>query len=237
MGIYSRDYYRDLTPSPWSFERTPVVKLVIAINVVIYLALVLYVRPPVVPEEARHMKDDSDQALTERQLFELMRTMRPVSVIQEWLELDTNKVVREGQVWRLITHAFCHDRLSVFHILINMFLLFWFGRTLELMYGSREFLLFYLTAAVVAGLAFIALDLYTGSRIPAVGASGAVMAVMMLYTMHFPCETVCVCWFIPLEMRWLMVLFVIWDLHPILLTLAGDQVFTGVGHAAHLGGL
>jgi hypothetical protein len=59
----------------------------------------------------------------------------------------------------------------------------------------------------------------------------------MLYTMHFPCETICVCWFFPLEVRWLMLLFVIWDLHPVLLTLSGERLFTGVGHAAHLGGL
>jgi hypothetical protein len=84
---------------------------------------------------------------------------------------------------------------------------------------------------------YVGLDLYTGSRIPAVGASGAVMAVLMLYTMHFPRETICVCWFIPMEMRWLMALYIIWDLHPVLLSLAGDKLFTGVGHAAHLGGL
>ena len=98
-------------------------------------------------------------------------------------------MVYQGQVWRLLTHAFCHDRYGVFHILFNMLFLYWFGCTLESMYGSREFLLFYLAAAVFAGLAFVGLDLYTGSRIPGIGASGAVMAVTMLYAMHFPRDT------------------------------------------------
>jgi len=239
MGLYSRDYYRELTPSSWSLERAPVVKYLIIVNIVVFLLQILIVRPPHVSEleAASQLSDGKDQPLTKRQLLELMHATQPESVVQEWLELDTNKVVGGGQVWRLLTHAFCHDRHSVFHILFNMLFLYWFGRTLELMYGSREFLLFYLTSAVCAALAFVGLDLYTGSSVPAIGASGAVMAVLMLYTMHFPCETICVCWFIPLEMRWLMVLFAIWDLHPILLALAGDQLYTGIAHAAHLGGL
>src|SRR5262249_27114505 len=74
-------------------------------------------------------------------------------------------------------------------------------------------------------------------RVTAIGASGAVMAVMMLYTVHFPCEEICVCWLIPVQMRWVMLVYLLYDLHPILLALTGDQLFTGVGHAAHLGGL
>src|SRR5205823_7160731 len=72
---------------------------------------------------------------------------------------------------------------------------------------------------------------------PAIGASGAVMGVIMLYTMHFPTETIRIFWLIPIEMRWFVVFYVIFDLHPVLLTLAGDRMFTGIAHAAHLGGL
>src|SRR5262249_23485876 len=72
---------------------------------------------------------------------------------------------------------------------------------------------------------------------PGIGASGAVMAVTMLYALHFPYETIRIIWFFPIEMRWLMIFYVIWDLHPVLLALSGDQFYTGVAHAAHLGGL
>ena len=81
-----------------------------------------------------------------------------VSVVQEWFELDPEKTVRQGQVWRLVTCAFCHDRHAIWHILVNMFLLYWFGTRLESMYGSREFLLFYLAAAVAGSVAYVALD-------------------------------------------------------------------------------
>ena len=94
-----------------------------------------------------------------------------VSIVQEWLELDPRKVVFRGEVWRLLTYAFCHERTGVLHILFNMIVLFWFGVTLETMYGQREFLLFYLTAAVVSGLAHVGLGFATGSMAAAIGAS------------------------------------------------------------------
>jgi membrane associated rhomboid family serine protease len=137
----------------------------------------------------------------------------------------------------LLTCAFCHARGSIFHILFNMLFLWWFGPTLERMYGSREFLLFYLAAAMISSLAYVALDLFTGDMVPAIGASGAVMAVTMLYAIFYPRHTIYIMFVIPVEIRWLVIAYVIFDLHPVLLTLAGDPVHTGVAHAAHLGGL
>jgi membrane associated rhomboid family serine protease len=173
-----------------------------------------------------------DELLDEDYILGLQR----VSIVQEWLELDTQKVMR-GQVWRLLTHAFCHERTGVWHILLNMLALFWFGVTLESMYGQREFLLFYLASALVAGAAHVALGLFTGQSAPAIGASGAVMAVLMLYAIHYPRNTIRVFWFFPIEVRWLVILYVIYDLHPLLLELSGSPSYSGVGHAAHLGGM
>jgi membrane associated rhomboid family serine protease len=75
-----------------------------------------------------------------------------ISIVEEWFQLEASKVVRYGQIWRLITCAFCHDRTSPWHIIFNMLALYWFGGRLEQFYGSKEFLLFYLTAAVVSSL-------------------------------------------------------------------------------------
>jgi membrane associated rhomboid family serine protease len=178
----------------------------------------------------------SDTASQEETLEVLWRQQR-VSIVQEWLELDPRLVVYRGQIWRIVTYAFCHDRTAVWHILFNMIVLYWFGVTLETMYGQREFLLYYLAAAFVSGLAHVALGFATGSLNPAIGASGAVMAVLMLFAIHYPRHTIRIFWFFPLEVRWIVVLYVIFDLHPLLLALAGDQLFTQVAHAAHLGGL
>ncbi|MFT3788935.1 MAG: rhomboid family intramembrane serine protease [Tepidisphaeraceae bacterium] len=158
------------------------------------------------------------------------------SVIQKWLELDTQKVLH-GQVWRVVTNAFCHDRWGIWHIAINMGLLFWFGRALELMYGRSEFALFYFAGAICAAVAFMLLDCVTGMKVPMIGASGAVMAVMTLYTLHFPGERYRIWYIGEVEMRWIMLIYAIYELHPVLLALAGDRYFAGVAHIAHLGGM
>jgi membrane associated rhomboid family serine protease len=246
------------------YSLTPVVKWLIIANIVVFVLQIVITREVhVSPLDAmRKVNPELDKALKDKdtnpEAWEKYKKKHPeldrfldeddaldpmfnppqkVSIIQEWCELDTRKVVYEGQVWRLLTHAFCHDRYGIFHIFFNMLFLYWFGCTIESMYGSREFLLFYLTSAVVAGLAFVGLDLYTGSAIPGIGASGAVMAVTMLYAVHFPREPIYVFWLIRVEMRWLIIFYVIFDLHPVLLALAGEHMFTGIANAAHLGGL
>ena len=267
MGLENRDYYRQASAyrgdGSWGLDYlTPVVKYIILANVAVFLLQIFVVRTVAPLEWMRKLNPEIDKLLTAKEdqdpdALEALKKKHPqladdladqladgfsaftpkISIVQEWFELDTAKVIHQGQIWRVLTHAFCHDRYAIYHIVINMLLLYWFGTTIEAMYGPREFLLFYLTGAVVAGLAFIGLDLQTGSRIPGIGASGAVMAVMMLYTIHFPYETIRVFWFFPLEMRWLMLGYVIFELHPILLALAGDRIFTGIAHSAHLGGL
>jgi membrane associated rhomboid family serine protease/ankyrin repeat protein len=265
MGIATRDYWRNSDDggrwAEWGlYSITPVVKYLIAANVVVFILQILVVRQVQVsplemlrqqdPELDRQLTEHGDDPATLERLKkkypyykdvledddpDLVPPMR-ISILQEWFELDTKKVVHGAQIWRLVTHAFCHDRGGLFHIVFNMLFLYWFGCTLELMYGWREFLLFYLTAAVVAALAFVGVELYTRSSIPAIGASGAVMAVVMLYAMHFPREPIRIIWF-SVEMRWLVLFYLIWDLHPVLLALSGDRFHTGVASAAHLGGL
>jgi membrane associated rhomboid family serine protease len=240
MGIASRDYYRESTASSWLLTDAPVVKYIILLTVAVFLAQIFSVR---------------DVRLSTRDAVEKVRQKNPdfnpnlddvpadfavvykTSVVTDWLDLDPNKTVRSGQVWRLVTHAFCHDRSNLLHILFNMLFLYWFGREVEALYGSREFLLFYLAAAVTAGLAYVALDFYLGISVPALGASGAVLGVTMLFTLHYPRHVILLFFILPMQMRWVMALILVWDLHPMLRTLAGEQVQTGIAHAAHLGGL
>ena len=182
------------------------------------------------------LSEEEQRDLAAQRAASIFGNMPQVSVVQKWLELDTDKVLH-GQVWRLVTTAFLHDRFGIWHILINMALLFWFGRALEDMYGHREFLAMYLTAAVVASIVYVGLELMIGERIPAIGASGAVMAVVCLYAIYHPSDTINLMFFLPVQMRYLVWIYVIYDLHPVLLSLSGTPVHTGTAHAAHLGGL
>ena len=146
-------------------------------------------------------------------------------------------LVIDGQVWRLVTYAFCHDPRSPLHILFNMLFLAWFGATLERMYGTREFILFYFVAAVASGAAFVALAFALGDPTPAIGASGAVMAVVVLYAIHFPRDEVYLLGLIRLQIRYLVLIYLVFDLWPVLGALSGESRSDGVAHAAHLGGV
>lgn len=214
---------------------TPVCWYLIGANILVFVLQIFAVRHPRL-EDYRQNLPEVPEAVRQTDGVPPMGFMR-LSVVEEWLQLDTNKVVFGGQIWRLVTCAFCHDRFGVWHILINMLMLYWFGRSLEILYGSREFLLFYMTATVVASLAHVALGLLTHNSVPAIGASGPVLAVMMLYAMHFPRSRIYLFFILPIEIRWLLLLYVVFDLHPVLLALAGTPLVTGVAHAAHLGGL
>ena len=262
MGFEDRDYTREGdytgTYAGWSLDFiSPVVKWLIVVNVVVFLAQIFLTRSYTpadherqierMPKRMREMVREQERQVAEERKkhpddpaysapIDEYGTDQRVSLLDEWFALETRQIVFHGQIWRLVTYAFCHERLGIWHILLNMAALFWFGITMETMYGQREFLLFYLCAAVFSGLLNIALDLWMGSSIPVVGASGAVMAVLMLYAIHYPRNTIRL-WFFPIEARWLVVIYVIITVHPLLLAVAGEQLYTGVAHAAHLGGL
>lgn len=133
--------------------------------------------------------------------------------------------------WRLLTHGFCHGSLT--HILFNMLVLFFIGRMIEPILGSREFLLFFLCGILVAGLGHIGFQLVVQRNIPAVGASGGVMAALCLAAMTFPRQRVYVFGVIPVELRVLAIILVAWD---VFWGLLDRGVGGGTAHFAHLGG-
>ena len=78
-------------------------------------------------------------------------------------------------VWQLVTYMFVHSLDSFYHIIFNMIALFFVGRHLENEMGSTEFLVFYLTCGLGAGLVSYAI----GASV--VGASGAVFAALLAF--------------------------------------------------------
>ena len=59
------------------------------------------------------------------------------SYVEDWFALNANDVIH-GQVWRLITYVFLHNRLDPFALALNMVALWYLGSSLERMYGSRR---------------------------------------------------------------------------------------------------
>lgn len=82
----------------------------------------------------------------------------------------------------LLTSMFLHG--GWLHVLGNMWFLWIFGDNVEDILGGPKYLLFYLSCGIVAALIQVAFN--PGSRIPTVGASGAIAGVMGAYLVKFP---------------------------------------------------
>lgn len=133
------------------------------------------------------------------------------------------------QVWQLITYQFMHGGFS--HILFNMFALWMFGASIEDIFGSKKFLIFYLLAGISAGLLHLFVSPLLGSA-PAVtiGASGAVYGVLIAYAMFFPDNLIFLYFLIPIKAKYLIGFLVVLEF------MAVDSASSGVAHLAHLGG-
>ena len=91
--------------------------------------------------------------------------------------------ITAGQAYfTLITTAFLHG--SWFHLGSNMLFLWIFGDNVEDVMGHVKYLAFYLLTAVAASYAQVLVD--PDSRVPMVGASGAVSGLLAAYIVMFP---------------------------------------------------
>jgi membrane associated rhomboid family serine protease len=108
---------------------------------------------------------------------------------------------------------------------------------MERMYGTREFTAFYLVAAIASGIGFVVWQMAIGYNARVIGASGAVLAVMTLFATHYPGLKIYVYGIFPIEIRWMIALYVLLDLWPVLQELRGGHPGSGVAHAAHLFGI
>jgi membrane associated rhomboid family serine protease len=210
MGIYDREYYRRSGPSFLGSISSPgqACKWLIIANAIAFVLQMLTLG-----------QDGSDAGPFTEAL---------------WLDVPA---VLHGEVWRLLTYAFLHDPYSWMHVVFNMLFLWWFGTDVEDLYGTREFLTFYLVSALVGGILFVVGNLLGIRGNICLGASGAVTAVMVLCACHYPNRVIYLFFFLPIPI-WFFILFQLApDAYYFLLALRGNMAAPGrTAVAVHLGG-
>jgi membrane associated rhomboid family serine protease len=142
----------------------------------------------------------------------------------------------------LFTSAFLHG--DPFHLLGNMLYLWIVGDNVEDRLGHPGYLMFYLLSAAAAG--FVHMGFNMGSRIPTIGASGAVSGVLGAYALLFPLSRIkflFVFWFlffVRIDTIYLPAVVAIgfWFLLQLLLgfMVASRPMMGGVAYWAHIGG-
>jgi membrane associated rhomboid family serine protease len=153
-----------------------------------------------------------------------------VSPAQVWLNFE---------FWRPFSYMWLHSPGSPFHILFNLFALWMFGSQLALVWGEQRFLRYYMACGVGAGFLIASVPfvpvllgftpLTNEFLIPTLGASGAVMGVVLAYSLTWPDRTIMLI-FPPMPIK------AIWII-PLIL---GMELMSGpsnVSHLGHLGGV
>jgi len=142
--------------------------------------------------------------------------------------------INEGRFWTLLTSVFSHNFLL--HILLNMFVFYNFGVIIERVLGSKRFLKFYLLAGIAGSLVhcFVSEFIMHQPNISALGASGAVSGVVLLFALLFPFEKVFLFGLIPIPAIWAALMFTGLDLWGLINQTKGSSIAIGFG--AHLGG-
>lgn len=131
--------------------------------------------------------------------------------------------------WVIITHMFFHE--GVFHILWNMLFLYWFGRIVGDLLGNHRILPLYLLGGLVGGLIYlVTAKLLSPHTSFALGASGAVMAIVVAAGTTSPDYIMRLILLGDIKLKYIVGALVFFDVVGM-----GSNINTG-GHIAHLGG-
>lgn len=107
----------------------------------------------------------------------------PGGALNPWLGYQAPRFL-EGWLWMPFSYQFLHAGLM--HLFFNMLWLYFFGPDVERVLGTRAFFRFYLICGAGAVLATMIPYVLTGRAPIVVGASGAVMAVLVAFAMVEP---------------------------------------------------
>ena len=144
-----------------------------------------------------------------------------------WLAVSSEPMTALYKPWSLITYAFFHQ--GFMHLFFNMMVLHFSSRLFLTFFTPKQYLGLYLLSAVFAGLVYVLSFYVLGFSSSMVGASAAIMALLVATTTYQPL----------MEIRLLLIGNVkLWHITGVLLLLDLLQIQLGNmgGHIAHLSG-
>ena len=157
-------------------------------------------------------------------------------VVLPWLGLRPEAVLTQGRVWQLATYVFVHTDLL--HILFNMLAVWMFGVDLERRWGAVAFTKFYFVVGVGAWISVLLVSLLPFDAVRptyfalTIGASGAVMGLLMAWALIFPTRQILIFMLFPVQARYAALIY-----GAIAFYLGIRTEGPPIAHFAHLGGL
>ena len=160
-------------------------------------------------------------------VFCLTRFLMPS--LTYYLALVPRYILYRHWYWQFLTYMFVHG--SVSHFLFNMLSLYIFGTAVERRIGSREFTLYYLLCGTLCGVASYAMYYLANTNVVLLGASGAIYALLILFSALYPRAVIYVFGIIPVQAPLLIIMYFVIELA------GGLFSYDGVAHMTHLFGL
>ncbi len=148
-----------------------------------------------------------------------------------YLELPSDLTVLLHRPYTLLTYMFFH--YDVLHLLFNMLWLYWFGQLFLLFFNAKQFgglyILGGISGALLYLLAYNLLPYFADSRGMLLGASAAVLAVVLAVSAYAPDYKIRLLLLGNVSLKYIALATVVLDLLSMTSHNAG-------GHIAHLGG-
>lgn len=144
-----------------------------------------------------------------------------------WIALSSDLSVLISKPWTLIGYAFFHHGFG--HLFFNMMVLHFSSMLFLTFFNSKQFLGLYLLSALFSGVAFVIGYYFLQLSSAMVGASGAIMAILVATTTYRPLMHVRLLFFGNVKL---------WHITAVILVLDFMQfrIENTGGHIAHLAG-
>ena len=146
--------------------------------------------------------------------------------------------LKSGRVWQLLTFQFLHAVPQPWHLLLNSWAIFLFGRVVERALGKWRMLRLYFLSGVMGGIVQMActwiMPVHFGDA-PIVGASAGAFGLVAAFAVLLPNQRLILLLFfvIPIAMKAKTLLW-----FSVAMAVFGMIVpYGNIGHAAHLGGI
>lgn len=158
------------------------------------------------------------------------------------------------RLYQLLTYGLLHSRAGLDHVLSNMFALWMFGSSIERLWGSQRFLIYYFICGISAGLMqelswlyeLGDLSAYSGvateqgiipvasymNQLITIGASGSVFGILLAFGVIFPNVRIYIYFLFPMKAKYFVLLYGLLELF-----LGVSNTGGSVAHFAHLGGM
>ena len=101
-----------------------------------------------------------------------------------YVSLSSDAALLLWKPWSLLSYAFFHS--GIMHIVFNMIVLNFSGRLFMTFFTSKQLLGLYVLSAIFAGICYILVFYILNINAPIVGASAAIMAILVATTTYYP---------------------------------------------------